>query len=72
MGTMSKLINLLLIERNMSKKELAEKIGTTPSNISGKLRRDNFSEKELQDIAKVCDATFQGIFILNETGKEIK
>ena len=69
---MSKLINLLLIERNMSKKELAEKIGTTPSNISGKLRRDNFSEKELQDIAKVCDATFQGIFILNETGKEIK
>ena len=72
MGTMSKLINLLLIKRNMSKKELAEKIGTTPSNISGKLRRDNFSEKELQDIAKVCDATFQGIFILNETGKEIK
>ncbi len=72
MGTMGKLINLLLIERNMGKKELAEKLGTTPSNISGKLRRDNFSEKELQDIAKACNATFAGGFVLNDTGKEIK
>ena len=72
MGTMAKLINLLLIERNMVKKELAEKLGTTPSNISGKLRRDNFSEKELQDIANACNATFTGGFILNDTGKEIK
>ncbi len=72
MGTMAKLINLLLIERNMGKKELAEKLGTTPSNISGKLRRDNFSENELQNIAKACDATFSGSFILNDSGKEIK
>lgn len=69
---MAKLINLLLVEQNIGKKELAEKLGTTPSNISGKLRRDNFSEKELHDIAKACDATFQGTFILNGTGKEIK
>ncbi len=72
MGTMAKLINLLLIERKMSKKELAQRLGTTQSNISGKLRRDNFSEKELQDIAKACDATFSGSFTLNDTGKEIK
>jgi len=72
MGTMAKLINLLLIEREMGKKELADKLGTTPSNLSGKLRRDNFSEKELQDIAKVCNATFIGGFVLNDTGKEIK
>lgn len=72
MGTMAKLINLLLIERDMGKKELAKKLGTSPSNISGKLRRNNFSEKELQDIANACDATFTGSFILNGTGKEIK
>jgi len=70
--SMAKLINFLLVERNIGKKELAEKLGTTPSNISGKLRRDNFSEKELQDIASVCNATFSGSFILNDTGKEIK
>ena len=72
MGTMAKLINILLVERDMEKKELAKRLGTTQSNISGKLRRDNFSEKELQDIAKACNATFTGIFTLNDTGKEIK
>lgn len=69
---MTKLINILLTERGMKKKELAEKIGISSSNMSGKLRRDNFSEKELTDIAKACDATFIGIFTLNDTGKEIK
>lgn len=69
---MSKLINLLLIERGMEKKELAKRLNTSQSNLSGKLRRDNFSERELQDIAKACDATLSYSFILNDTGKEIK
>lgn len=72
MGTMAKLINLLLVERAMKKKDLAEKLGISQSNFSGKLNRDNFSENELQDIAKACDATFTGSFVLNDTGKEIK
>jgi DNA-binding Xre family transcriptional regulator len=71
-GMMAKLVNLLLIERGMKKKDLAEKLGTSLSNVSAKLRRDNMSEQELQDIAKACDATFSGRFILNESGKEIK
>lgn len=69
---MAKLVNLLLVERSMKKKELAERLGTSLSNISGKLTRDNLSEKELRDIAAACDATFAGSFILNDTGKEIK
>lgn len=72
MGTMAKLIKLLLIERNMAKQDLAKALNTTPSNLSGKLSRDNFSEKELQEIAEVCNATFTGSFTLNDTGKEIK
>ncbi len=69
---MAKVVNLLLIERGMKKTELAARLGTTISNISSKLRRDNLSEKELQDIARACDATFVGSFVLNDTGKEIK
>ena len=69
---MAKLVNLMLIERGMRKKELAERLGTTLSNVSAKLRRDNLSEKEMRDIAVACDATFVGSFILNDTGKEIK
>ncbi len=72
MGTMARLINLMLVERKMSKKDLAAKLGTSQSNLSGKLSRDNFSEKELQEIAQACNATFAGAFVLNDTGKEIK
>ncbi|WP_050698754.1 helix-turn-helix domain-containing protein [Anaeromassilibacillus senegalensis] len=64
-------IEHLLRERKIKKKELAEKLGTTASNLSGKLNRDNFSEKELQEIAEACNATFEGSFILNDTGKTI-
>lgn len=70
--SMAKLVKTLLIERDMTMTDMAKKLGTSVQNISGKLRRDNLSEKELQDIADACDATFSGSFILNDTGKEIK
>lgn len=69
MGSMAKKIEILLIEAGMNKKQLAEKLGTTSSNISGKLKRDNFSEQELNDIAEACGASFKGMFLFNE--KEI-
>lgn len=71
MGTMSKKIEMLLIELDIPKKDLAARLGTTQSNLSGKLKRDNFSEQELQDIAKACGVAFKGSFIIEETGKEI-
>ena len=71
MGTMAKKINMLLIEMGITKKELAQRLGTTPSNLSGKLKRDNFSEAELQEIANACGATFEGNFIITSTGKQI-
>lgn len=69
--SMAEKVNHLMITRNMQNKELAQKLGTTPSNLSVKLRRDNFSEKELRDIAKACGASFEGNFILNDTRKII-
>ncbi|MFI3201132.1 MAG: helix-turn-helix transcriptional regulator [Eubacteriales bacterium] len=71
MGTMTKKIELLLIEANISKKELANRLGTKQSNLSGKLKRNNFSEQDLQDIAKACGARFEGTFVINDTGKKI-
>ena len=70
--SMAKLVKTLLIERDMTMTDLADKLGKTVQNMSAKLRRDNLSENELQDIAKACDATFTGSFVLNDTGKEIK
>jgi transcriptional regulator with XRE-family HTH domain len=64
-------IRTLLLERKMTIKELAEKLGTNGNNLSNKLSRDNFSEKELQEIAEVLDCDFDVIFTMRDTGKKI-
>ncbi|HEY9060310.1 MAG TPA: transcriptional regulator [Pseudobacteroides sp.] len=46
--------------------ELATLIGTTNQNLSNKLTRDNFSEKELKQIAEVLGCRFEGFFIFDD------
>jgi DNA-binding Xre family transcriptional regulator len=65
---MAEKIQMALIKRKMTKAQLAEKLQYSPSNIYNKLKRDNFSEKELVEIGKVLDCTFQGYFKFNDTG----
>lgn len=68
---MAKKIRTVLIERDITIKELAEKIGTNGNNLSNKLSRDNFSEKELRDIAAALDCDYDGVFTLRDSGKMI-
>jgi hypothetical protein len=39
--------------------------------MSNKMNRDNFSEKELKEIAAALDCTFGAVFRMNDTGEEI-
>ena len=55
---MSKKIKMLMLEREITQIQLAEKLGTSQSNLANKLKRDNFSEKELIQIAGILNATF--------------
>ena len=64
-------IRTILLERKMTIKELAEKTGTSGNSLSGKLRRDNFSEKELHAIANALNCDYDGIFTFRDTGKQI-
>lgn len=64
-------IKTILLERNMTIKELANEIGISGSNLSNKFARDNFSEKELQKIANVLNCDYDGIFTFRDTGKKI-
>ena len=64
-------VKMLLAARDMNAKDLAEKLGTSSQNVTAKLRRDNLSESDMHEIATACNATFEGIFTLNDTGKEI-
>ena len=64
---MSEKIRLVLAKRNKSKAWLAAQLKWSSSNFYNKLKRDNFSEKELVEIAKVLDCTFEAHFSLNDT-----
>ncbi len=67
---MSEKIRLVLAKKDKSKAWLAEQLGWSTSNLYNKFKRDNFSEKELLDIAKVLDCTFEANFVLNDTGEK--
>ena len=60
---MSEKIRLVLAKKNKSKAWLAEQLGWSTSNLYNKFKRDNFSEKELIEIARVLDCTFEANFL---------
>lgn len=62
---MAEKIKILLIKKNMSAVGLAELLGTKPSNLYNKFKRDNFSEKELIEIADKLGCKYEGSFILD-------
>ena len=64
-------IRTILLERDMSIKELSEKLGYKVANLYNKLDRDNFSEKELRAIAEVLNCDYDGIFTYRDTGKKV-
>jgi len=55
MLTTSEKIRLLLKRKDMSISTLAEKTGTSRQNLNNKLRRNNFSELDLKDIANALE-----------------
>ena len=69
--SMSEKIRIALLKRKMSITELASAIETSQSNLSNKLKRDNFSEKELIQIANMLNCDFKGTLVMRDTGEEI-
>lgn len=67
---MSEKIRILLIKKNSNVVDLAKRLDTQPQNLYNKLSRDNFSEKDLQEIAKVLDVRYEGFFFL-ENGDRV-
>lgn len=62
-------IKMLLAAKGMNMKGLAELLGTSQPNLSAKMKRENFSEKELQQIADKLGAKFEINFILEDGTK---
>ena len=71
--SMSKKIRQLLIEKDTNITQLATLLETKPQNLTNKLSRDNFSERELQKIAEVLGCQYEAKFIIkDEIGNTIK
>jgi len=66
---MSEKVKILLIKKGMNAAQLAEKLKTKPQNLYNKFKRDNFSEKELKEIAEALDVKYEGFFFLNDGDK---
>lgn len=64
-------IRIVLIKQKITITELAQKLGTTQNNLSNKLKRDNFSEKELRQIAEALDCDYDASFVIRDTGERI-
>ena len=67
---MTERIRILLVKRgNMSEAELARKLGVSPQNLNNKMKRDNFTENDLREIAAALNCEFEVSFKLNDTGE---
>lgn len=67
--TMGEKIRILAKRKKVTISELATLIDTTNQNLSNKLTRDNFSEKELKQIAEALGCRFEGFFIFDDGEK---
>ena len=68
---MTEKIKIALLKKHMSITELAENIGTSQNNLSNKLKRDNFSNNELQSIADALGCDLKILLIDKDTGEEL-
>ena len=46
-------------------------MGISPQNLNNKMKRDNFTEKDLQQIAAALDCSLSIVFKLNDTGETV-
>ena len=69
--TVSEKIRLLARRRGITITALAGKIGMTRQNLNMKLKNDNFTVKDLQEIAVALNCSFDTVFTMNDTGEKI-
>jgi len=73
-GTMSMVeaIRIALVKRgNLSEAELARRVGVSPQNLHNKMKRDNFTETDLREIAEALGLRLEISFIDPETGEKV-
>ena len=69
---MTEQIRIMLVKSgNISESELARRLGISPQNLHNKMKRDNFTESDLREIAEALNCELKIQFISRETGEEL-
>lgn len=67
----AKKIKMMLVHREMTLTDLSQLLNKSLSTMSGKMKRDNFSEEDLREIAELLNFDYEVIFTDRETGRKI-
>ena len=70
--SMVETIRIACVKRgNISEAELARRVGVTPQNFNHKMKRDNFTETDLAEIAAALGCTVSINFQMKDTGETL-
>lgn len=64
-------VKTILKRRGMTMGDLAEKTGQTRQNLSNKMSRGNFPEREIREIAAALDCEYETFFVMRDTGDKV-
>ncbi len=62
MMTIAQKLSMALSYKGISQAELARRIGTTPSNLNQKVKRNTLTKEELEKIAETLGAVWKAEF----------
>lgn len=68
--TVSEKIRVLAAMNNISVAEIARRLNTSPQSFNGKLKRESFTIKDLEEIASVIGVEFEYGFSFSD-GKKV-
>jgi len=67
---MAEKIRIMLVKRgNISEAELARRLKLSPQNLNNKMKRDNFTESDLREIAAALNCDYVSGFRMKDTGE---
>lgn len=70
--SMTEKIRIVMVKRgNMSEAALARKLQISPQSLNKKMKRDNFGEEDMVEIAQALNCTFEAGLRMNDTGELI-
>lgn len=56
--TIEQMLKMALSYKGISQAELARQLGTTPSNLNQKVKRDTLTKRDLEDISEILGCKF--------------